>query len=91
MLEKFYLIYTRAHARHLRSTKTGPHRANAWWTPELGCERGYVRAMRRKYQRARDPDMRAQLRDVFAAARAQYRAHIRNAKECALKRYCTEC
>ncbi|XP_037560809.1 uncharacterized protein LOC119439913 [Dermacentor silvarum] len=91
VLEKFYLTYTSAHARHLRNTKGGPHRANAWWTPELGSERGRVRAMRRKYQRARDPDMRAELRDVFAAARAQYRAHIRDAQECALRRYCTEC
>ncbi|KAH7937636.1 hypothetical protein HPB49_013935 [Dermacentor silvarum] len=91
VLEKFYSIYARAHARHLRNTKGGPHRANAWWTPELGSERGRVRAMRRKYQRARDPDMRAQLRDLFAAARSQYRAHIRDAQESALKRYCTEC
>ncbi|KAH7979548.1 hypothetical protein HPB49_009824 [Dermacentor silvarum] len=91
VLEKFYLIYSRAHARHLRNTKTGPHRANTWWTPELGSERGRVLAIRRKYQRARDPDMRAPLRDVFAAARAQYRAQIRDARECALNRYCTDC
>ncbi|KAH7933450.1 hypothetical protein HPB49_012596 [Dermacentor silvarum] len=65
VLAKFYLLYTSAHARYLRNTKTGTYRANAWWTPELGCERGRVRAMRRKYQRARDPDMRAQLRDVL--------------------------
>lgn len=91
VLKKFYLIFDRHVSRNLRVVKSGPHTANSWWTPELGTERSRVRAMRRRYQAARDPAVRAQLRAIFTRARGLYRKNIAWAQEAALKRYCEEC
>ncbi|KAH7960894.1 hypothetical protein HPB49_024420 [Dermacentor silvarum] len=90
VMKKFYLIFDRHVSRNLRVVKSGPHTANSWWTPELGTERSRVRAMRRRYQAARDPAVRAQLRAIFTRARGLYRKIIARAQEAALKRYCEE-
>ncbi|KAH7949273.1 hypothetical protein HPB49_006936 [Dermacentor silvarum] len=45
--------------RNLRKAKSRGGRANAWWSPQLAEERLRARAMRRRFQRARDPDLRS--------------------------------
>ncbi|KAH7963848.1 hypothetical protein HPB52_023721 [Rhipicephalus sanguineus] len=90
LLAKFYQIFNGHHRRNLRRVKSGPHKPNAWWTAELDAERKQVRKLRKSFQKTTDPEMRETLRSIFSTARTKYRNNIKEAKEAAIKRTCTD-
>ncbi|KAH7949174.1 hypothetical protein HPB49_005729 [Dermacentor silvarum] len=86
----FYEIYEGLRRRNLRKAKPRGGKANAWWSPQLAEERLRVRAMRRRFQRARDPDLRSFYRTQYASAFAAYKQHIRRAKDAADRALCQD-
>ncbi|KAH7932797.1 hypothetical protein HPB49_002563 [Dermacentor silvarum] len=90
IINKFYSLYDALHKANLRTVKARGHRENAWWTPELAIERSRVRAMRRRLQSTRDPDLRGVFRQQYARASTIYKRNIRRAKESFDKTLCHE-
>ncbi|KAH7979096.1 hypothetical protein HPB49_008106 [Dermacentor silvarum] len=86
----FYEIYEGLRRRNLRKAKPRGGKANAWWSPQLAEERLRVRAMRRRFKRARDPDLRSFYRTQYASAFAAYKQHIRRAKDAADRALCQD-
>ncbi|KAH7933518.1 hypothetical protein HPB49_013278 [Dermacentor silvarum] len=90
VLAKFFRIYDALHTRNLRAVKPHATSGNAWWTPQLAAERSRVRAVRRRLQRARDPDLRAVFRAQYARTFACYKRNIRRAKDTFDRSLCQE-
>ncbi|KAH7986374.1 hypothetical protein HPB49_025988 [Dermacentor silvarum] len=90
IVNKFYNLYDALHRANLRTVKARGPRANAWWTPELAVERSRVRALRRRMQGTRDPDLRGVFRQQYARASAIYKRNIRSAKASFDKTLCDE-
>ncbi|KAH7962429.1 hypothetical protein HPB52_016030 [Rhipicephalus sanguineus] len=79
VLDAFYVRYTCQYQRHLRPVKARPT-SKPWFTPALTIERAAVAAKRRRFQRARDPQMRVVYRREYTSALAEFRRHIREAR-----------
>ncbi|KAH7962652.1 hypothetical protein HPB52_017319 [Rhipicephalus sanguineus] len=80
VLEGFYVRFTRQYHRHLRPVKARPT-SKPWFTPAPTIERAAVAAKRRRFQRARDPQMRVVYRREYTSVLAEFRRHIREARE----------
>ncbi|KAH7963888.1 hypothetical protein HPB52_023761 [Rhipicephalus sanguineus] len=79
ILGRFYDIFDRHCKRHLRPIKSRGG-GNSWWTPALAAERRRVNALRRRFQRRRDQDVRIIFRVQYSAALAAFRVRISAAK-----------
>ncbi|KAH7932688.1 hypothetical protein HPB49_000978 [Dermacentor silvarum] len=90
VLAQFYRLYDALHTRNLRAVKPHATSGNAWWTPQLAAERSRVRAMRRRLQRTRDPDLRTVFRAQYARTFASYKRNIRHAKDTFDRSLCQE-
>ncbi|KAH7963913.1 hypothetical protein HPB52_023786 [Rhipicephalus sanguineus] len=86
VLHAFTQRYDNLYRRHLRPVRTRPT-SKPWFTPELNVERLSVTAKRRRFQRARDLQMRAIFRRDNTTALAAYRQHIREARNAHLRGY----
>ncbi|KAL3251220.1 hypothetical protein MRX96_055207 [Rhipicephalus microplus] len=85
VMEAFYKIFQSHQHKQLRPIKS--RAGKSWWTPQLAEERKRVNAMRRRFQRCRDKDLRVWYRYEYSKALAMFRARIREAKD----RYEAEC
>ncbi|KAH7970305.1 hypothetical protein HPB49_002457 [Dermacentor silvarum] len=79
----FYAAYRALCKKYMRRGRPLGEGTKSWWTPQLSEERSRVRAMCRRYQRARDPDLREVFRAQYAPAFAAYKCGIRHAKDAA--------
>lgn len=88
VLDVFYSKLARLKNKFERPLKE--HRGNAWWSDALARERSAVRVLRRRYQKCRDPLLRANHRIVYYRSLAAYREHIQIAKDKALRQACAD-
>ncbi|GIX69407.1 hypothetical protein CEXT_312981 [Caerostris extrusa] len=59
------------------NNRTNKKKKNAiWWTKELGIKRSKTRALRRYYQKERDPDIRARKRENFKKNLSEYKKFL---------------
>ncbi|KAH7963907.1 hypothetical protein HPB52_023780 [Rhipicephalus sanguineus] len=90
VLSGFYALYTRLYTRHLRPVRARPT-SKPWFTPALALERAAVAAKRRRFQRARDPQMRVVFRRQYTSALAAFRNNIREARDVHVRGYTLSC
>lgn len=74
--------------RTLVSRKPGTHRSVPWWTQELGVQRKRVRALRRRFQRCNDAELRPTRKLEFQRANAEYKRAVNSAKAASWQRFC---
>nr|XP_050038267.1 uncharacterized protein LOC126535431 [Dermacentor andersoni] len=89
-VERFCSTYNTVRKRYARKPRPRSEGAKTWWTPQLTAERSRVRAMRRRYQRVRDPALREVLRSQYAQAFAAYKRSLRRAKDTADHALCSD-
>ncbi|KAH6936114.1 hypothetical protein HPB50_013429 [Hyalomma asiaticum] len=89
VVDKFYVVYSRHLENSVRPLR-GVARRNPWWSPQLAQERRRVNAMRRRFQRSRDIDLRAIHGARYSAALARFRRNIAQAKDAYLRAFCAE-
>ncbi|KAH7963910.1 hypothetical protein HPB52_023783 [Rhipicephalus sanguineus] len=90
VLSGLYALYTWLYTRHLRPVRARPT-SKPWFTPALAIERAAVAAKRRRFQRARDPQMRVVFRRQYTSALAAFRQNIREAREVHVRGYTLSC
>ncbi|KAH7963880.1 hypothetical protein HPB52_023753 [Rhipicephalus sanguineus] len=90
VLSGFCALYTRLYTRHLRRARARPT-SKPWFTPALAIERAAVAAKRRRFQRARFPQIRVVFRRQYTSALAAFRQNIREARDVHVRGYTLSC
>lgn len=89
IIQTFYHKIENLIKHYSKVVKNADKKPKAWWTPELEIERKKVRALRRRYQRAKD-DLREEFRLSYHQELKIYHNKLEEAKNQSWKEYCSQ-
>lgn len=89
ILNIFYDKLSAYRKKCIRNVKQ-KHKAHPWWTPELDITRKKVRALRRRYQRSKNPELKQIFKRAYYEFLQEYKIDITNAKENSWQNFCTD-
>lgn len=64
-------------------------KAHPWWNEDINIKRKQLRALRRRYQRCKNPVLRNTFKNAYYEFLKEYKTMISNAKEKSFQKFCT--
>jgi len=92
LVDKFYEVLEEACRSSFQTTRAlqlkTARRTVPWWSEELTTMRKWLNALRRRFQRTKDDELRTQCRAQYTEAKTNYASKIRKAKSLSWREYC---